>query len=44
MSKEKVKTVQVSIDTWKLLMQIKLDENIATIDEVVYSMIKDKGY
>lgn len=41
---KKVKTIQVSQDTWKALSQIKLDVNALTMDEVIKRMVRDAGY
>lgn len=39
-----VKTVQLSVSTWKALQQIKLDEAKQTLNDVIEDMIRDKGY
>ena len=39
-----VKTVKLSIATWKRLQQMKLDNNAQSLEEVIKEMVKDAGY
>lgn len=39
-----VKTVKLSLATWKALQQIKLDTTAESMEKVIKEMIKDAGY
>lgn len=41
---KEVKTVKLSIDTWKALSQKKLDDGVMTMEEVIKEMLRDAGY
>ena len=42
--KTEIKTVKLSVATWKALQQIKLDTGVSTMEEVIKGMVRDAGY
>lgn len=41
---ENKKTIKLSAETWKALMQMKLDKGKTSIDDVIIEMIDKEGY
>jgi len=39
-----IKQVKLSVPTWKAIMQMKLDLNKPSVDEVVKELVRDAGY
>lgn len=42
--KIEVKTVKLSIATWKALSQMKLDSGAFSMEDVIKGMLRDAGY
>lgn len=42
--KIEVKTVKLSLATWKALSQKKLDDGALSMEEVIKEMLRDAGY
>lgn len=38
------KTIQLSLETWKILTKIKLEFGKASIEEIVKELVRDAGY
>ena len=39
-----IKTVKLSVTTWKALQQMKLDNGDLSMEEVIKRMVRDAGY
>jgi hypothetical protein len=42
--KVEIKTIKLSVATWKALQQMKLDNGALSMEELVKGMVRDAGY
>jgi len=38
-----IKSIKVSVETWKTLMKLKLEKNIRTLDELIKKLLENSN-